>query len=624
MADKNNCELKNLFFFGISCENYDSTDVTLDIITNIRRRFLITKKSATNKLYRSAQGESYVYSYNFSLDRPLQWRVSKNKKVVEEIEQLTAGKYCINLYKDNGINLKKTFFDSNHKWLKTNYYSEVYNDTIICSLVSKEFDEGTSLLRYNTGEIYPERLLACSIPSCETVRERLLSKIPTPMVTALTNLGIVYFMHEDDRDNYEHVLKSEEANYKAETAPKVYVTAEDTASGFNLSVKDFDISKNLNRTFDISLAADFDSDDNVLTPSNVINDDIKEVVIESIDDGSVDAAISGVVNQINALTSLDIKVDDIVGNNLGASVISENSISEFIGDNIISDSVDDKINEQLKHIESVLDGSSIINSDHKLVIGDSVVDDDYISSIIDGIISTAFKADSEEVVSEISADVNMVDETPAEITELTSEADAVTAPVALMKEVNDNEQAELSFDLMGDEQCTKVASAREYIIENPADIVIESRGEVYSYYGSVDEHGKRSGRGRTLMSDGSIAYEGEYADDKRKGLGSFYFKDGTLCYWGNWDNNVRSGFGVGISSDDRAVHIGDWVDNKPSGFGARFDSEGNLMFLSSNCNDKKKGFTISDFSDTSFTVRVWSESDDAFIQREISINDIIK
>ena len=64
--------------------------------------------------------------------------------------------------------------------------------------------------------------------------------------------------------------------------------------------------------------------------------------------------------------------------------------------------------------------------------------------------------------------------------------------------------------------------------------------------------------------------------------------------------------------------------NKPAGTGARFNSDGSLMFVSSSCEDKKKGFTISDLSDTSFTVRVWSEKDEAFIQREISINDIIQ
>ncbi|MBQ2687575.1 MAG: hypothetical protein IJF52_02965 [Clostridia bacterium] len=579
MAGKDSNKLKNLFFFGVSYVNYDSTDVTLDIITNIRRRFLVTRKPASNKLYRSANGESLVYNYNFSFNRPLQWKVSRNKKTVEEIEHLLSGKYCINLYDEQGKDLKKTFFDSKHRWFKTNYYSPVSNETLACTLVPKEFDEGTSLLKYITGEVYPERLYACTIPSCDAVLSRVLEKIPTPSVTALTNLGVVYFMTEVDKENYEHILSEEEAAFAKENAPVSFVSDEDAATGFNLSVKDFDMSKNLNRTFDISLAQDFDAE--VSVPEEIPE---PEAEPETHDDGSVDAAITDAVEQINALTSLEIDAGEILNFDISALNNEENE------DNLFADS-EPTIDIQLRHIESVLDENALLNSEHKLMVGDSVVDDDYISSIIDGIIASAFETDEEETEETLDEAVEATEtEEPV--------ADEENEPVCL--------------------------SGEDFIKETPADLTIESRGESYFYYGSVDENGKRSGRGRTLMSDGSIAYEGFYEDDKRKGQGSFYFKDGTLCYWGNWSENVRSGFGVGVSSEDKAVHIGNWSNNKPVGLGARFDNDGNLMFISTNCDDKKKGFTISDFSDTSFTIRVWSEKDDAFVQQEISINDILK
>ena len=684
MAGIDNKKLKNLFFYGVSFVNYDSTDVTYDIITNIRKRFLVTKKPASNKLYRSANGENYVYSYNFSFERPLQWRVLRNKRIVEEIDSLLDGKYCINLYDDHGKDLKKTFFDSKHRWFKTNYYNSVSNESLVCSLVPKNFEDETSLLKYMTGEVYPERLYPCSIPSCEEVRGRVLSRIPTPLVTALTNYGVVYFMPEDDKENYEHVLAEEEEIYSKETAPEVYVTAEDVESGFNLSVRDFDMSKNLNRTFDISLAADFDSDESdvpAVTEVKVEPQKPAEDIAVTVDDGSVDAAITGVVEQINALTSLDIDAQKI----LGAEFVSMDKSGEEakVNEDYISFNDNDfGIDEQLKHIDSVLDGSSVLNSERKLVIGESVVDDDYISSIIDGIISSAFSSDdddnslTEDVASEISEEsiaeeVEASEEDIPEIqtvedvvyTEASEEPETISDEEILFEEVEEISEeniseyeptseeiaeieileeseesadvsaeetakedipAEEAVDALVEEILSKLSAADQYIKDHPADLTIESRGEIYSYYGSVDENGKRSGRGRTLMSDGSIAYEGEYEDDKRKGKGSFYFKDGSLCYWGNWDNNVRSGFGVGVSSDDKAVHIGNWTDNKPAGAGARFDAEGNLMFVSSNCDDKKKGFTISDLSNESFTIRVWSEKDEAYIQREISISDIIK
>ena len=737
MADKQSISLNNLFFYGVSFAEYDTVDISRDIITNIRMRFLVSGKSASNKLYRSAGNDNFVYYYNFTVGKPLQWKVVRNKHIIEEIEHLFSEKYCINFFNDKGQDFKKVFFDSKHRWFKTNYYNTVSNESLTCSLVPKEFDEGTSILKYMTGAVYPERLLACVTPSCDEVRRRVLARIRTPHVTALTNIGIVYFMPEDAKDFYEKVLYEEEERFALENAPEVYVSADEAKGGFNLDVDAFDMSKNLNRTFDISLAEEFFSEENEESKSAESSKPLEtvsepqpkttaesEIITLEADDGSVDAAIAGVVNKINSFTSLDIKAEDIINidiSGLGKPDVAEDSKSA--SETVIIDGSDPAIDARLKHIDSVLDGTSLLNSDKKLIIGDSVVDEDYISSIIDGIIASAFNADdevagiaaegvsdftyeaeintvnvetadessteievkitdvavddmeksatevashsitgvsekethenfaeeqtelnAEETVEEDSADESHVDsaDIPAEISaefisakavELISKAVSDTVvdetsekiPADIPEEDADvNNQTAEVFEGSENNSLSYSAPAEDYIKDNHADITIESRGEAYYYYGSVDENGKRSGRGRTLMSDGSIAYEGEYLDDKRKGQGSFYFKDGSLCYWGNWDNNVRSGFGVGVSSEDKAVHAGNWVDNKPSGFGIRFDSEGNLMFISSSCEDKKKGFTISDFSDTSFTVRAWSEKDEAFIQREIFIKDIIK
>lgn len=692
MADMQNKKLKNLFFYGVSFTDYDSVEVSRDIITNIRRRFLVTRKPATNKLYRSANGDNFVYTYNFSFQRPLQWKVMKNKRVTEQIEYLLSGKYCISSYDEHGRDAKKVFFDSKHRWFKTNYYNAVSGENIACSIVPKEFDEGTSLLKYMTGAVYPERLFPCTIPSCEEVRAKVLERIPTPIISALTDRGVVYFLPEVDKENYEKVLKEEEADFEALNAPEVFISAEDIAGGFNLKVSDFDMSKNLNRTFDISLAEEFGNDESIIKQAEPQAEEIIEqveakeetpgiepVVIE--DDGSVDAAITGVVQQINARTQLDINAEEILSFELETpdeSLTFEDTTEE---EDVTIDTTEFSIDEQLKHIDSVLDGHSVLNAKRQLVIGDSVVDDDYISSIIDGIMASAFVSSDEikekaepEVIEEVANEAieetteetieenveEPVEETVEDITEESTEevvdevseesveitADETESDMTAeerfdadeedpededtdeivqvaIDEVNDILE-EQGFENDSEEIVEKTAPAEDYIKENPADISFESRGEVYSYYGSVDENGKRSGRGRTLMSDGSIAYEGEYLDDKRSGRGSFYFKDGSLCYWGNWTDNVRSGFGVGVSSEDKAVHTGSWADNKPKGFGVRFDNEGNLMFISSSCEDKKKGITISDLTDTSFIVKVWSEKDDAFIQREISITDIIK
>lgn len=703
MADTNKAKLNNLLFYGVSYGEYDTQDVNTDIITNIRKRFLVSQKPASNKLYRSAEGVNYVYSYNFNLNRPLQWKVLKNRRVCEEIVQLLSGKYCINYYDNAGKDLKKVFFDSKHRWFKTNYYNSVSNENLICSLVPKEFDTGTCVLKYMTGSVYPERLYACSIPSCDEVRAAVLAKIKAPDLVAMTNVGIVYFMTEEDMLTYEKILFDEESRYEAERAPKVFITDEDSQNGFNLTSSLFDMSVNSDRKFDISLAEQFEeieveTDKREAEPQL---EDAVEVAPEiSVDDGTIFGAIADTVNQINSKTSLEINTDDIL--NFRMTDVEEEKDNGLTLDTEIFDlsDSDPAIDKKLRHIDSVLDDKAVLTAERQLVIGETVVDDDYISSIIDGIISSAFRvddSDSLEVAESVTENVEeTLEETSEETTEVTTEVTAdevnetsenisffaddaidfddipVHDPEPLMvidvpdaaKEtevsedvddasvseenteeidtIDDTAEDAVSYDEVvvedntpevidenvdteiGEEDVFVVAPAKNYISDNTPDSVISSRGESYYYYGDVDENGRRSGRGRTLMSDGNIAYEGGYADDKRSGSGSFYFKDGSLCYWGNWQDNVRSGFGVGVSSDDKAVHCGNWQDNKPLGVGARFDSEGKLVFLSTDCADKKAGFTISEFSDKSFTVCVWSEEDSAFVKRKITIDDILK
>lgn len=129
------------------------------------------------------------------------------------------------------------------------------------------------------------------------------------------------------------------------------------------------------------------------------------------------------------------------------------------------------------------------------------------------------------------------------------------------------------------------------VVETP-DIVVDSCGESYNYFGSVSKDGKRSGYGRTVTPEGKTAYEGEYKDDKRNGFGSFYYKNGYLNYVGNWSDNYRQGFGIGFRSSDFTSHIGNWNNNIPDGIGARFDKDGNFLFLGKFVNGKKEGLGI--------------------------------
>ena len=132
-------------------------------------------------------------------------------------------------------------------------------------------------------------------------------------------------------------------------------------------------------------------------------------------------------------------------------------------------------------------------------------------------------------------------------------------------------------------------------------MIIDSGGKQYYYFGDIADD-KRSGNGRTAMSDGKTAYEGSYKDDKRDGFGVYYFKSGKLCYAGSWKQNRREGLGIAFSPSDGSAFIGKWQDNNSIGIGASFDKDGNLVYLGKTEDGKRSGtgITYSPEKDTFF------------------------
>lgn len=125
-------------------------------------------------------------------------------------------------------------------------------------------------------------------------------------------------------------------------------------------------------------------------------------------------------------------------------------------------------------------------------------------------------------------------------------------------------------------------------MEDVPDKVIESENNELKYFGGLDSESKRSGYGRTSLSNGRTVYEGQYYNDMRHGNGSYYYKDGSLCYYGDWKNNSRDGVGVGVSSVNQSIHVGKWADNRPVGDGVRISKDGKIQFIDKVLSDNTK------------------------------------
>lgn len=631
MADKIAIPYNDVFFYGISLRSRDASDVKSDIFANIMMKYLMSLKPVSNKLYRVTDNAKYEYSYTFAPSKPLSWRVIKNRRVVEDIERLTEGKYCLNYYDDHGNDVKRIIFNSHNRWIKTNYYNTIYGENLLCSLVPKEKNGETVILQYNTGDTYPVTLLCCSVASCAQVLHNVLARVPEPEVMALTNYGLLYFACDETRNIYEQILKEEEEKYAEANKPAVYNTEEDVASGFCFQVESFDSTKNSDSFFDFSMADELTEDGfSALQAENndvQMNDDQNELLHEETDDEieqqksdvdtsespvdsaySIDEQIAAAIKLISETANINIDENLIFSNEsteMNESLVEPEKEVDLAQE--IYDSIEIKVEPE--HVE-VPDDLIIPAEDEVLVFDDKPAAD------------SVKPSDEYDTADLLSMDDDAIDDYVSTLIDsLLLDAHSAAADYLIAKdEVFVYTDAESSTS---DDICNS-NSSRSLVEENIPDLTVDSNGQTYFYYGETDENGKRFGRGKTLMSDGNTAYEGEYLEDARHGKGAFYYKDGSLCYWGDWRKNLRHGFGLGISSETGVVHIGNWNGNKPESVGVRFDRNGNFMYIDSACERTNGGIRITDFTSDTFTVEIWDENTLKVIKKVISVDDLLK
>lgn len=596
----------DVFFYGLSLKSRETADVRNDIFANILMRYLRTLSPAHNRLYRVSNGNKYEYNYSFIPSRPLSWRVLKNRRIIEEIEQMSGGKYCLTCYDDQGREVKRVLFNQQHKWLKTNYYSAIAGNNIICSIVPKEDNGQTVILRYDTRKVYPLTMYPCPSASCGEVQERVLRRVPEPDLVALTNYGLLFFASEDTLNIYTQVLKEEEDRYQQENKPPVYTTDEDVASGFCFG-KDCFGDTETPVSFDLSQAEELSQENCESLLAESSESESKPAQPESVDIGSeVDNKISGNVipylpeDTADAISQAIRLIADRAGIHLDREQIlgtaehtdeDKSDEVELSGESVIQNTSGLFDNTENEQNGSYTIGEGLLFSD-ALSMTDNNEIDDYVSSLIDSLLLRAKSAAKEYRVG--------------------SEENFTSSDDSIAEEIEDAEK--FSYE----------AAAESFVEENIPKSVIESDDSKYMYYGKLDSEGRRTGRGKTLMENGYTAYDGEYLNDKRNGEGSFYYRDGSLCYWGEWKENMRNGFGVGISSESGVKHIGEWRDNKPCGVGIRFDRNGEFLYLDLCCEKPNGGMRVVGVKSDSITVEYWDERTLKTLRKEITTDDLSK
>lgn len=574
---------ENFIIYGMSFNSFIPYSVKDDILSKIRKNFFEHNKRQSDKIVQNFNDFTIKYTYNLEKNKPMKWVVQKNKKTIEESVIVSINSYEIRTYNDEGKQVSSIEFSNDHT-IKTVTFA-LDDETVVVSCGTN----GDEPVLYYRGQSLNADLHLLEINEDDEVLEILAERNPYITVTALTNRGVVYFGTDEEIRSVKREVERAKTIIADRNAPKVYNTPEDRETGFNFKDNDFNLKKNMNQTFDISKSEyfDFNEEDN---PS--VFDDVE-------DSSSLDLENIALDNEDSVeVESISTECDDALENTIEPEETT--TIEENIEDNIeINETVVDEEKEEVETSENTDEQSNI----------EEITDDtnDEKTEDITGETNVAEETENTAV------EENQVEENPTEQQEIVEENSIDDDTKVAPNFTNEEILREVLNAMMNNSKENEPPKVVTSVNETPqaerfdknADLIINSGNEKYCYYGDINDDCMRDGYGRTEMSNGKTAYEGNYKNNKRNGFGSFYYKNGGLCYTGEWKDNKRNGFGVGVRSSDGSFHAGTWSNNKPEGVGARFDKYGKLSYIANFKNGKESGLCVEYREDGGITIFKW-------------------
>ncbi len=574
---------ENLIIYGMSFNSFIPYSVKDDILSKIRKNFFEHNKRQSDKIVQNFNDFTIKYTYNLEKNKPMKWVVQKNKKTIEESVIVSINSYEIRTYNDEGKQVCSIEFSNDHT-IKTVTFA-LDDETVVVSCGTN----GDEPVLYYRGQSLNADLHLLEINEDDEVLEILAERNPYITVTALTNRGVVYFGTDEEIRCVKREVERAKIIIADRNAPKVYNTPEDRETGFNFKDNDFNLKKNMNQTFDISKSEyfDFNEEDN---PS--VFDDVEDSSSLDLENIALDNEDTVEVESISA------EIDGTTENTVEPEETT--TIEENIEDNIeINETVVDEEKEEVETSE---------NTDEQSNIEENSADtNDEKTEVITG------ETDSVEEIENTTVEENQVEEKSTEQQETVEENSIDDDTKVAPNFTNEEILREVLNAMMNNSKENEPPKVVTSVNETPqaerfdknADLIINSGNEKYCYYGDINDDCMRDGYGRTEMSNGKTAYEGNYKNNKRNGFGSFYYKNGGLCYTGEWKDNKRNGFGVGVRSSDGSFHAGTWSNNKPEGVGARFDKYGKLSYIANFKNGKETGLCVEYREDGGITIFKW-------------------
>ncbi len=510
--------ISSIIFYSVALKGFEELDFKSDALAGVRACYFkenfCTQQGDTIRHFEESK---YNYCYTLELNKPMLWKVFKNRQLIQGTKYLPDDMYCICFYNNDELVTKKIYFNKEHIWTKTEYFNPEKGNECICSISPKVINGYFALLKTvydTTGYVALPLYMVSEMPSyelCEAV--------------AYSDNGMMYFTAE---------------------APTNITIDETTKKGFSFTINDFNLAKNLNSTFDISNAE-------YLNESNGNPYDQKQEPV-NIYSNSTD-----IMDDPEFYSSTDIQEDELNINSVEAVIET--------GENIVV--------EQESEMEEIPENLELSETPVFEDTEDAVVEEE---EIIDDVTQVEETTTEESSLESVETTEDMQSEESNETETLVAESISTETDIEDDAQaefiVSDKPESDKIIN-DGNNTYNYYGSVDENGNRNGYGRTESAQGKT-AYEGEYKDD-MRNGFGSFYYKDGSINYIGDWKNNLREGRGVGFRSSDSQVHVGKWRENMPEDIGVRFDKDGNFISLIKYSMGNKDGIGITFDSNGNLI-----------------------------------------------
>lgn len=511
-----------LIIFSALFAEFEKLDFKSDALAGVRSNYFNSHNAEQHDTTEVCiDSDLYSLSYKMSENASLLWKVSRNNRPYQSVKRLSDEIYSVLYYEENGIISKRVYFDSEHNWVRTEYFDK-QNETHLAARLYPKNINGIVVLMSEHFNKNAKPCISTLYPSEEPKGKRCAALV-------YSNVGMLW---------YDEAFRPENINDCTEPTC--------ASKGFDFTELSFEKS---------AVSAAF----NIANSDYLTDKDVPIVCKESIEVSTEKTSDSySAYDKIEKILSEAHKSNkDLFGEIIthAGDVVDESDHKQNSDIDEITDCKADnkKTCNEIEFLNECNSEENSINSSNE--INDNYEEENSDAETVSSLLTEEYECISDETDNCLQDDDNVC-ENNIEINDLSKNRTEGSKPIS----------------------CGKYY----YYGSVSADGNRTGRGRTVSADGTTLYEGdykldKRHGFGVSYYKNGSINYSGSWNENARCGCGAGYrLSDGTL-HAGNWLDNTPHGYGARFSSNGDFMDLSSYQNGLKHGKSISFDEKGRVI-----------------------------------------------